>query len=140
MFLTEGLLIHLNLARSYRQSYGFICDDDTIQAENQAEPSGFGLLSRRWWEGDADSSSPRVLAELPRSADCFSIPVFGVAGVAVIDLQTCSHHPYRGESGLDLSLFIICQMTTSTSQFQLAPPKHGASCSCRLRKTVLSWR
>lgn len=65
--------------------------------------------------------SPRVLAEFARSACCVSFPVFGVTGVTVIWLQTCCHHPYRGESGLDLSPFIIWLMAKSTSQCDPPP-------------------
>ena len=93
------------------------------------------------------AGSPRMLAEFARSACCFSIPVFGVTGVTVIWLQTCSHH--RGESGLDLSPFIICQTTISTSQFDLATSKPQVSCCivcqsvrmCRLHITnKAEWR
>lgn len=53
------------------------------------------------------SGSPRMLAEFARSTRYVSLPVFGVTGVTVIWLQTCCHHPYRGESALDRSPFII---------------------------------
>lgn len=91
----------------------------------------FSLRSDR-----SSAASPRMLAEFARSACCFSIPVFGVTGVTVIWLQTRSHHPYRGESGLDLSPFIIWQMTKSASQFDLAPRKPRFSC-CQLTTLLL---
>lgn len=80
------------------------------------------------------ADSPRVLAEFTRSACCFLIPVFGVTWVAIIWLQTRSHHPHNGESALDLSPFIICQMTRSTSQIDLAS---AANC-CQLTDRTIN--
>lgn len=65
------------------------------------------------------ADSPRMLAEFAKSSRSRLIPVFGVTWVAIIWLQTRSHHPYRGESALDLSPFIIWQMTRSTSHIDL---------------------
>lgn len=84
------------------------------------------------------ADSPRMLAEFTRSACCFLIPVFGVTWVAIIWLQTRSHHPHRGESALDLSPFIICQMTRSTSQIDLASAANYCQLTDRtINKSVL---